>query len=164
MCSLNVCGFNSKLKYNILQEYICKFDFICLSETKCDSIPENEISGYSLFLMERKCKSHRYGGIHGLCIFIKKCIAPHCSILKDLASESILWIYVKNVVLGYDFILGAVYIPHETSDHYHENVFEDLADDVININAKYDAPIILLGDFNSRVSINTDFEHDSSLI
>ena len=35
-CSLNVCGFNSKLKYNTLQEYIKKYDFMCLSETKCD--------------------------------------------------------------------------------------------------------------------------------
>ena len=28
MCSLNVCGLASKLKYNIIQEYIGKFDII----------------------------------------------------------------------------------------------------------------------------------------
>ena len=160
MCALNVCGFIGKMKYGILQEYISQFDFICLSETKCDSISENEINGYKSFIMQKKSKSHRYGGIHGLCIFIKQNIATFCKILNDFTSESILWIYVKKHVLGYDFILGAVYLPHEMSDHYHENIFEYLADDVISINAMYDVPIILLGDFNSRVSTLTDFEHE----
>ena len=39
----NVCGFNSKLRYNTSQEYIKKYDLMCLSETKCDFIVENKI-------------------------------------------------------------------------------------------------------------------------
>ena len=51
MCSLNVCGFNSKLKYHVLQQYMQLFDFICLLETKCNSIDENELSDYKTFIM-----------------------------------------------------------------------------------------------------------------
>ena len=46
MCSLNVCGLASKLKYNIIYEYIEKFDIICLTETKCLSVDEHDIKEY----------------------------------------------------------------------------------------------------------------------
>ena len=48
---------------------------MCLSETKCDFIAENEIIEYKPFIMQKKCKSHRFGGIHGICIFTKSHIA-----------------------------------------------------------------------------------------
>ena len=38
MCSINISGLNSKLKYNILQSYIQTFDIVSLTETKCDNI------------------------------------------------------------------------------------------------------------------------------
>ena len=53
MCSINVCGFNSKLKYKTLENYIAQFDVICLTETKCDDLIEN-IAGYTLFVMTKK--------------------------------------------------------------------------------------------------------------
>ena len=58
-------------------------------------------------------------------------------------------------------ILGAVYLPHEASDYHHEDIYEFLADDIITIKANLDVPIILLGDFNSRVGLKTDFEYES---
>ena len=63
MCSLNVCGFNSKLKYHVLQQYMQLFDFICVLETKCNAIDENELSDYKTFIMPRKSKTQKYGGI-----------------------------------------------------------------------------------------------------
>ena len=35
-----------------------------------------------------------------------------------------------------------------------------LADDVTTIKSKYDIPILLLGDFNSRIGTLTDFEYE----
>ena len=34
MCSINVCGLNSKLKYGIVQDHNKQFDLICFTETK----------------------------------------------------------------------------------------------------------------------------------
>ena len=73
MCSINVCGIQSKLKYKVLQEYITKFEFICLTETKCDMITDDEIIGYKPFVLQKLNKCHRYGGIHGVCVFVKDC-------------------------------------------------------------------------------------------
>ena len=52
MCSINVCGLNSKLRYTILQDYIQKFDIVCLTETKCDNI-DNEIISFKSYLMTK---------------------------------------------------------------------------------------------------------------
>ena len=160
MCSINVCGLNSKLKYKIIEDYIRKFDIACLTETKCDIIAEKEIVGYKSFVMNRKIKKHKYGGIHGICILIKENISCHFSMINSLLSESILWVHVSPVVLGYEFILGAVYLPYEQSVYFHDDIYDQLADDIITIKAKNNVPIILLGDFNSRVGTATDFEQE----
>ena len=52
-----------------------------------------------------------------------------------------------------------MYIPHEMSDYYHEDIFDFLADYIVSIKVTFYIPIILLGDFNSRTGIATDFEH-----
>ena len=147
MCSINVCGFNSKLKYGILENYITKFDVICLTETKCDHLIEN-IEGYTLFVMQKRNKKHKYGGIHGICIFVKEDIALNCTIIDNFLSESIFWLHMKPNISNQHFILGAVYLPHEKSDYYDDDVFDFLADDITTIKATYDVPVILLGDFN----------------
>ena len=62
-------------------------------------------------------------------------------------------------MLGYDCIIGAVYIPHKMSDYSHDDIYDFLADDIVSIKVTFVIPIILLGDFNSRTSIATYFEH-----
>ena len=66
---------------HVLQQYMQLFDFICLLETKCNSIDENELSDYKTFIMPRKSKSHKYGGIHGICILVKNAYASNCSVV-----------------------------------------------------------------------------------
>ena len=91
----NVCGLASKLKYNIIQEYIEKFDIICLTETKCLLVDEHDIKEYKCFSMSPKIKKNKYGGIHGICILVKAHLAINCHIIDTLSSESILWPHVK---------------------------------------------------------------------
>ena len=163
MCSINVCGLNSKLKYTILQDYMKQFDAICLTETNCDLISDNDINGFKSFIMPKKNKKHKHGGIHGICVFIRQNIAHNCTIIDKFVSESVLWIHLNKNISGFEFILGAVYLPHEASDYHHEDIYEFLADDIITIKATLDVPIILLGNFNSRVGLKTDFEYESEL-
>ena len=54
-----------------------------------------------------------------------------------------LWLNVSKSLLGYDLILGAVYLPHETSVYYSDDVFGFLIDDMTTIRAKYDVHTIL---------------------
>ena len=61
MSSVNVCGLHSKLKYNSLQDYMKQFDAICLTETKCDLISDNEINGFKSFIMPKKTRNTNMG-------------------------------------------------------------------------------------------------------
>ena len=88
--------------------------------------------------------------------------------LTELESQSTLWLHVNKQVLGYKFILGADYLPHQMSQYYHEDVFEYLSNEIITINAVYYVPILLVGGFNSRTGNLTDlkinFDHSGSNI
>ena len=88
---------------------------------------------------------------------MKEGIALNCVMLCDFISESILWLYGNDKVMRYDFILGAVYLPHDMSVHYHDDIFDQLSDDIITIRAKYNVFIMLLADFNSCVGLKSDF-------
>ena len=137
LCSINVYELNSKLKYGILNKS---------------------------YFRDKKSRKHKYGGIHGVCIFIKSKLAEYCYHLDNFESESILWIHLKHTFLQCNFIIGAAYIPHEMSDYY---VFDYLTNDIITIKSSYDVPIILLGDFNSRTNIadfEDIFEHEGSIL
>ena len=85
-------------------------------------------------------------------------------------SESVLWLNISKSDIGYEFLLGAVYLPHETSTYYSDDVFEYLSDDMTTISAKYDVPTILMGDFNARTGTTSDFgltciyDHDELFI
>ena len=103
-------------------------------------------------MIHRKSTQHIYGGIHGLIsIFMKERITLNCAMLCDFIFESILWLYVNDKLMAYDFTLGAVYLLHDMSVHYDDDIFDQLSDDIIR--AKYNVSIMLLGDFYSRVGL-----------
>ena len=80
------------MKYNVLQDYMQQLEVVCLTETKCDAIQEKKIVGFESFIMPKKLERHKYGGIHGICVFIKERISHHCTIIDNFVSESVLWI------------------------------------------------------------------------
>ena len=63
--ALNVCGFISKLELGVFDQFVLKFDIVCLSKTKCKPIDNNYLSEFSIY-------DHTKGGIHGKSILIKK--------------------------------------------------------------------------------------------
>ena len=89
-------------------------------------------------------------------MLVKNNIAQQISTI-DCKSDCILWLNIHKNVLGYNFIIGAVYIPHEGSIYYDNDVFDTICSDIINLNSKYDIPICLTGDFNARTGVLQDF-------
>ena len=109
---LNMCGLRSKTQLVILVKYIQEFDFVCLSETKTDAIEADHFKNFTPITMERKCKKHKYGGIHGICVLVKKKYSKYIHTVQETCSESILWLKVDKEAFGHEFILDAVYLPH----------------------------------------------------
>ncbi len=53
------------------------------------------------------------------------------------------------------------YIPCEGSIYHHPQIFENLAEDIVEIKDKYNGPISLIGDINARTGLlpdTTEFE------
>ena len=75
----------------------------------------------------------------------------------NTCSNSVLWAKIDNEAFGFDFILGSVYIPHESSKFYDDDIFESLSTDIIMLKSLYNLPVCLIGDFNSRTGNLDDF-------
>ena len=154
---LNVNGLHSKARLGIFELFIQDFDFVCLSETKCNYIDKDLFPGYSPFFKKKGDISHSYGGIHGICILVKDDKENYVTLVENTVSDSLLCMRFCNTRANQDFILCAVYIPHEGSPFCSSDVFDVIADDLMNLNVNYTLPIILAGDFNSRTGLLDDF-------
>ena len=99
---------------------------------------------------------------------VKNAYASNCSVVTEFMSESVLWLHISKSVIGYEFILGAVYLAHKASTYYSDDVYEYLIDDMTTISVNYDVPTLLIGDFNARTETTSDFEliydHDELFI
>ena len=140
----------------MLYDYIELFDIISLSETKCKKgVP---IPNYTCFdlgaedIQNQKKGNKRLPGTHGLTVYIKDNLATKCKLINDddFRSNNVIWVNIAN-----NFVIGAVYLPHERSDHHHVDVFDDLISD-IGLVQNYDLPILMMGDFNSRTGEQND--------
>ena len=151
ICSLNVCGLKAKLDLGRLEKYLNGIDIFCVSESKVDI--GLEIGGYTVFNLENKTKSYLLPGIHGLHVYISEHLANRCIQIIDnnLYCNIVIWIKIAE-----SFILGALYLPHEGSNHYRQELYDELTDDISSIKDKYQMPILLTGDFNSRTGSLND--------
>ena len=151
ICGLNVYGLSSKLALGELNDFIKEFDIFCITESKVSEGPH--IENYTVFNLEKKTKKYPYPGIHGLQVYVEDHIAGLCCQINDInpICETVLWIKISE-----NFIVGALYIPHENSKHHCHEFFTDLALDICDIKSKYDLPIMLIGDFNSRTGTMND--------
>lgn len=161
IASLNVCGLRSKLNLNILQSYLENSDIICLSETKVSDLDIN-IQGFHYLSAKKRIASHKCFGIHGIGVCIKDQYSKFVSVINDakhdnFCSNNVLWLLVEKEMLGFKFIIGAIYMPHEQSVYYEKDQFDSLAADIAYLNANYDAPICLAGDFNARTGTLDDY-------
>ena len=155
---LNVCGLKSKLRNGIFEEYIKDHSIICLSETKVSSLEMNTIilHGYSCIVKENILQNNRYGGVHGLCMFIKEDFFSHTFVLKEMSSPYILWVRFGKDAFGLECVIGGVYLPCLSSKYKDADMFNQIYDDIINIKANLNVPICMIGDFNARTSNKDD--------
>ena len=159
MLSLNVNGLKSKLDTGLLDLYSKIFDIICLTETKTDTpdLLNTYLSEYKCHSIQKSSNKQQYGGFHGMCILMKNSIFECSTRIQPTLSESVIWVKVGSELLGFPFILGAIYLPCEGSIHYSHEVFDDLCNDIVDIKSKHNAPFCLLGDFNARTGMLDDF-------
>ena len=148
----------SKLRYDILSNYIANFDIIALCETRIINIPPDEFPDFDIFSMKQKSKRH------GLALLVKTGLFSNAKQIKNTKSKCVLW-----VALGMDqnttsVIVGAVYIPGESSKHVDKSDYDIISEDIVTLYAMYNCPFVLLGDFNSRTSTLNDFSSQPEIV
>ena len=154
-----MCGLKTKLNNGTFDDYAKNYDIICLSETKICDGEQLLIDGFNYIPLTQETVKYRYGGIHGIAILVKDELSKYISVISvpNKCCDSVLWIKVDKDLLGFDFIIGSVYIPHENSSFYSDNVFDNLSSDIFNLNCRYKLPFCLVGDFNARTATLDDF-------
>ena len=103
MLGLNICGIASKLRNGAFEHYAKHFDIICLTETKTNSpdLSNTSLNNFKCFSLMPKHQSHRYGGIHGICVLVRDKYSHHYKVINDLSSLSILWLFSQRKFLQF---------------------------------------------------------------
>ena len=65
-------GLRSKLNYGILNNYITTTDIMGLIEVKCNASQITQIDDLNTIFMTAKHRQYQFGGVYGICVFIKK--------------------------------------------------------------------------------------------
>ena len=160
---LNVCGLQLRLDNCLLQRYVENHDVLCISETKLDKIDELNISipNFTPVYHHRKEYTRKSGG---LAIFVRSKHFNHITELKYSQAECVQWIKISKKLLGYDLVIGNIYVPPKNTEYFTGNELDHILDDVISINAEYKCEICIVGDWNAKTACEKDYTTIDSII
>ena len=83
--------------------------------------------------MPAKHRQHQFGGVYGICVFLKKIYKDFVHEIDSTSSKNVLWLRIDKKIFGFNLILGTVYIAPEDSKHYDDDIFDIIANDIIHI-------------------------------
>ena len=104
-----------------------------------------------------------YTGVHGISALVREEIYDKIVKLDSLFSNCVLWLRLDKDIIGFEFILGVVYIPCESSDFHNDSLFDDLYADIFELNSIYNLQLLLVGDFNSCTRYLNDFVSENCI-
>ena len=147
-------GLQSKIEFGALETFCSVFDIVCITETKSNSYDFDDtlLEEYELIRSPYDYENDVLFAAHGICILVKKEMKLNIKLITDSQSKFVLWVKIDSAVTGFDFILGVVYLPCESSVHFDHEMYDDISCDISN----FEHPICLIGDFNARTSTNND--------
>ena len=153
--SVNVCGLKRRLDYPEFVDTVCKYDCLCITETKLDDTDVISVPGYNFLSQHRKQNYVRKSG--GIGVLYKSELSSKVNILET-ESDYILWIRFDRSIFQTDddLILGILYVPPAQSRFLNEDEYFCLETEITSMCAK--SPYICLtGDMNARTAELSDF-------
>ena len=151
ICFINVGGLKKKILYPEFIDFINDYDIVCMAETKCD---DNVVIPGFKCIHKTRSRYRRISG--GICIAVKSNIMPFVNIISN-TSEYVLWITINKrfTNTNTDLVVGAVYIPPESSPYSSIESFDEIENELIEY-FHNEQSIILMGDFNSKTKKRCD--------
>ncbi len=136
------------------KDLICKYDVVCVTETKLDDIDVLNVvvPKFKFIPLNRKKFVHKSGGIG---VFIRHDLYDD-NLISILPSqfESVLLFKFSEKLFGFEVIGGVVYFEPEGTKYANANAFELLENQLITY---CDKPLFLVGDFNARTKLLEEF-------
>jgi hypothetical protein len=138
-----------------------QYSIICLCETWIYSDADfgNYLPSHTLYTSCRDKNKHG-----GVAVYVKNSLSKCVKRIMANVMDSVYLLIDKTILqLDHDIILGTLYVSPEHSLCYQGNEkdgLDILQDCLYEINAKYDARLILTGDFNCRTGHLDDFISD----
>ena len=157
IAGLNVNSLPAKIKFDILEDYIDKFDIICLSETKTDATDEQNLhfDGFTIRYLHRKNYKSKSGGVATL---FRDSLFEHVTELHQYVNNGcVQWFKIGSAVIGTEFVLGTAYVVPEDSSYHSGEEFDVILENMVEIQNDLGLPFWLAGDFNARTGNLDDF-------
>ena len=111
--------------------------------------------GYNLNVLNKCNTEGESEGIHGIALLTKKSCTPFVKVLNGV-SKCAIWCKIDRKLICKNALLGAIYIPPETSRHSYLEIFDEIEQDILEFSSDKECCIILAGDFNARVGNLSD--------
>ena len=152
--TINICGLENKLKFPDFDTFINQYDFVCITETKLDDFDSINIPGYTFFGINRKNARRKSGGVG---LLVKNTLSQYIQTFDNLSSENCFWFTISKDICFKDIVFGVVYLPPEGSPYSSIDLFDNIENDIIQLNVNDDKCICLTGDLNARCGTLSDF-------
>lgn len=155
-----MCGLKSKLHVPEFIDFITKYDFIGFNETKITMFDDVSSAfkdiGYDIVHVTRDNCKKASGGI---ALAVKIPLLPHIRFVNSISGcKNILWFSVSKQLLRSDSLFGIAYIPPENSGYSSLDLFDEISQDLLQLNPKNAKHVCLLGDFNARIGLSVECE------
>jgi len=148
-----VCGLINRLKIPEFTELINKYDVFVCSECKLDNLDVINVNGYSFLSQPRKQQYLRKSG--GVGFFIKNSINNLIEIIPT-DSDYIFWVKIHSTNASNDLVIGATYIPPESSRFFKQEEFDLFENEIIHMSSQYNN-LLIAGDLNAHTGSLSDF-------
>lgn len=138
LISWNINGVRTKLEKHCVQDFLMKYDIVCLNEVKTPL--RVCLPGYVSYMSNNKTSPHRGGTV----VMVKNYLAQS-TLRVDTSTEDQVWLQFRSLP---GVVVAACYIPPSDSPYFSHDSFASIQDKVIeNGNEK---KYVIIGDLNAR--------------
>ena len=121
ICTINVCGLKSKLLYPEFDDFLDKYDIICITESKLDRFDSINLDNFSIITNNRSIFKSKSGGI---ALLYKNSLSSSIRFL--VKSDGILLASLSKDICGFPVLFVCVYCPPEGSVYANDDIFTEL--------------------------------------
>ena len=138
LVSWNINAVRTKLEKQCVQDFLMKYDIVCLIEVKTPL--RVCLPGYVSYTNNNKVSPHRGGTV----VMVKNYLAQS-NVRADTGTEDQVWLQLRSLPR---VVISLCYIPPSDSPYFSHSSFASIQEKMMENGT--DKKYIIIGDFNAR--------------